>query len=151
MALKRYVCHTHPGLRIGSEVKFNMGYFQTDKEFLQRKIESNDLWGARIFEIPAPRDVDLPAPKNPEMLAAVDAAMSGRELVDIDLENFEEDTGPAEQQQDDRPWTEKLSASEINRMTVSDLDALISELGVEVEEGSNAIKKKRAIRLKLGV
>lgn len=166
MALKRYSCQAYPNLRIGNQIKFNMGFFETESEFLQDMIKRNDLWDARIFEIPVIEDVPLPrAPKIPEMDSAVDAVMGD---ADVDFE-LEEAPGEAEEEEiaaDDpelveefdptptEPWNQGISATDINKMRVADLDSLAIEIGAELEDPDAPRTKNRltrAIRLKLGV
>jgi len=156
MALKRYSCQAVPNLRIGAHIKFNQGFFSTDKEYLQKTIESNDLWGCRIIEIPNVEEVQ--APDIPQMKADVDKIMEGLgeepvdEVYDVwaDLTEWEDEPEEEEKQ---KPINE-LTATDINRMRVDDLDVLASEIGAELEDPEAARTKARlarAVRLKLGL
>jgi hypothetical protein len=160
MALKRYVCHVHPNLRIGNQIKFEVGFFETTSAFLQRSIEKNDLWGARIFEIPALEDVSLPkAPANPEMDAAVAAVMDVNFDDLVDDESTEETPEEIQEKVADldptptEPWNKGISATDVNKMKVGDLKVLAAEMEVELPEDAKvtAARLRRAIRLKLGV
>jgi len=168
MALKRYSCQMVPNLRIGSRIKFSNGFFETDLSSLQRLIEQNDLWGARIFEIPAPEGVSLIAPKNKEMEAAVTEVMAQKadpffeedilDIVDDNVDDVEEQ--PEEQREEESAdlkegnWISSLTATEITRMRVADIQELAAELGIEddtPDKAGSTTRLRRAIRLKLGV
>jgi hypothetical protein len=153
MPLKRYACPAHPGLRIGSEIHFREGFFQTNSEVLQRKIQQNDLWGARIIEIPAPEGVDLPAPKDPEMLAAVDAILAHGSEFDIDFGDTPEAAPEATPvaPDPDIPWHKKVTATDIGRMNKTNLMALFKELGGEPTGEETRARLQMELRQKLGV
>lgn len=159
MALKRYVCHAHPSLRIGTQIKFEAGFFGTTSAFLQKTVEENDLWQARIFEIPVVEEAELPkAPKIAEMDAAVAAVMG----LDFNEDEPEVDPTADETPQEKvehldptpaEPWNKGISATDINRMKVADLKAMANELDVEFDKETKvtASRLRRAIRLKLEV
>jgi hypothetical protein len=49
MALKEYICPRWPEYGIGMHVKFVDGWFRTDNPELQALVESNDMYGIRIW------------------------------------------------------------------------------------------------------
>lgn len=174
MALKRYACHAIPNLRIGGQIKFYLGLFETDKQHLQNMIESNDIYGSGIKRVPTMQEAQAaPAPTIPEMEAAVNAVIAAEDRVaeedkvdavetapppeedewaDLSFENIPDPVMPDPLPvQDPEPVTAKITASDLNRMKVADLEVLAAELEVDPGEKRTRYYLQRAIRLKLGV
>lgn len=61
MPLKSYMCTRNPRHRIGSQVRFLDGWYTTDNQFLQDRIESNGWFGSHIILVPTEFAGDQPA------------------------------------------------------------------------------------------
>ena len=160
MPLKRYICTVHPNLRIGAKIKFSGGYFETDNQFLQSRIEKNDCWGWAIKEVTPPEEEKAPAPSNPEMEAAVNAVArtpiesADDDGLDLSDDEPEEKTTHEEMQVEARAKSiDRLTATDINVMKKDDLLCLVDEIEAEIpkDRKPSVAVLKRAVRQKLGV